>query len=129
MSFDTALAAFASLPSARAQYDLARPTFFYLEANAGGPESLERTDVRDRLRRRIAAFSRQGTAIAEQLLDDPAAVQARVAELLDALWRESFAAEWTRLEPLLAAEVEQAQHEDPVVLLGSIRSELKVDAP
>ena len=65
--------------------------------------------------------------MAEQLLDDPAAVQARVAAMLGAYWEQSFAEEWTRLEPILAAEVERAKGVDPIVLLGAVRSELRVD--
>ena len=119
-SFDEALAAFAALPPERARYELARPAFFYFEPD-GGPESLEREDVRERLRRRA------GPAIAEQLLDDPAAVQRRVVELLAAYWAESFAAEWERLEPALADEADRARHEDPIALLGHVRAELRVD--
>ena len=68
--------AFAALPPERAQYELARPTFFYLEEDAGGPESLEREDVRAQIRRQISATA--GELRGQQLLDDPAAVQARV---------------------------------------------------
>lgn len=121
-TFDAALATFAALPPERARYELARPAFFYFEPNAG-PESLERDDVRERVRRRA------GAAIARQLFDDPAAVQARVVDLLAAYWAESFAAEWARLEPTLAAEAERAQGEDPVSLLAQVRSELQVDEP
>ena len=37
-SFDEALAGFASLPPERAQYELARPVFFYMEESAGPAE-------------------------------------------------------------------------------------------
>jgi DNA-binding transcriptional ArsR family regulator len=120
-SFDEALAAFAALPPGRAQYELARPAFFYFEEE-GGPESLVREDVRKQIRHRA------GAAITKQLFDDPAAVQARVVDMLAAYWAESFAAEWERLEPTLAAETEQARSEDPIRLLGRVRSELRVDA-
>ena len=95
------------MPPERAQYEIARPTFFYLEEDAGGPESLAREEVRERIRQRISSYSREGAALAEQLLADPAAVQARVVEMLAAYWAESFAAEWARLEPTLAEESEQ----------------------
>jgi DNA-binding transcriptional ArsR family regulator len=119
-SFDEALAAFAALPPERAQYEIARPTFFYFEEE-GGPESLARDDVREQVRHRT------GAAIAKQLFDDPAAVQARVVDLLAAYWAESFAAEWERLGPTLDEEAERARGEDPIALLGRIRSELLVD--
>jgi DNA-binding transcriptional ArsR family regulator len=119
-SFDEALASFAALPTERAQYELARPAFFYFEPDEG-PESLARDDVRERIRRRA------GTGIARQLFDDPASVQARVVDLLAAYWAESFAAEWERLEPMLDEEADRARDEDPVPLLARVRSELRVD--
>ncbi len=127
-SFDDALASFAAMAPERAQYEIARPTFFYLEEDAGGPESLAREEVRKRIRDRISSYSPDGAAIAERLLDEPEVVQGRIASMLSAYWAESFAAEWERLEPTLAWESEQARVEDPVVMLETIRSELKVDA-
>jgi DNA-binding transcriptional ArsR family regulator len=114
------------MPADRAQYEIARPAFFYMELN-GGPDSLDREEVWELICRRIAFYSREGPAIADQLRDKPAAVQARIAEMLAAYWEQSFASEWERLEPVLADEVEHAQDEDPVSLLGSFRSELTVD--
>ena len=119
-AFDDALAVFAALPPERAQYELARPTFFYLEESAG-PESLGREDVRARVAQQM------GNALAQQLFDDPAAVQARVVEMLAAYWEQSFAEEWERLEPILADEVERARGRDPIEILGEVRAELKVD--
>jgi len=126
-TFQDAIESFAALPAEWAQYELARPTFFYLEEDAGGPESLEREEVRAQITRQVSAYGPDGAALAEQLLDDPAAVQARVAAMLGAYWEQSFAEEWTRLEPILAAEVERAKGVDPIVLLGAVRSELRVD--
>jgi DNA-binding transcriptional ArsR family regulator len=120
-SFDEALAAFAAMPAERAQYELARPTFFYLEENAGGPESLTREEVWEKVRRLL------DPALAEQLYDNPAAVQARVVAMLEAYWEQSFAEEWERLEPILAEEVERARGLDPIELLGAVRAELEVD--
>ncbi len=125
--FERALAAFAAQPPEWARYELARPTFFYLEEDAGGPESLEREQVRERVRAEIARHGAGGAELAEQLLDDPAAVQRRVVDMLAAYWEESFADEWARLEPILADEVERAKGTDPVELLAAVRSELRVD--
>ena len=124
--FEAALATFASLPAERAQYELARPAFFYMEAD-GGPGSLDSEDVWKLIRWRISSYSREGPGITDQLRADPGAVQARVAAMLAAYWEQSFAAEWVRLEPTLAEEVARAEGEDPIAILGSIRSELKVD--
>jgi DNA-binding transcriptional ArsR family regulator len=79
------------------------------------------------IRWRISSYTRDGRAIADQLRGDPASVQRRIVDMLAAYWEQSFAAEWERLEPVLADEVERAQDEDPVSLLGSFRSELTVD--
>ena len=119
-SFEEALAAFAAQPPGWAQYELARPTYFYFEESAG-PESLAREDVRAQVEHRM------GTELAQQLFDDPAAVQARVVDMLAGYWKQSFAEEWERLEPVLAEEVARANGRDPVELLGEVRAELKVD--
>lgn len=119
-SFDDALAAFAALPAERAQYEIARPTFHYL-GEMEGPQSLERDDVRERVR------SQLGAELARQLFDDPAAAQARVVEMLAEYWAQSFAEEWERLEPILAEEVDRAGGRDPIELLGEVRAELMVD--
>ena len=124
-AFDAALAAFAAMPPERAQYELARPTFFYLEEDAGGRESLAREEVRARIRTQVSRYG--GPALAELLLDDPAAVQGRIVEMLGEYWEQSFAEEWARLEPALAEEVERAGGVDPIALLGQVRAELKVD--
>lgn len=119
-SFEEALAAFAAQPPEWAQYELARPTYFYFEESAG-PESLAREDVRAQVEYRM------GTELAQQLFDDPAAVQARVVDMLAGYWEQSFSEEWDRLEPALAEEVARASGRDPIELLGEVRAELKVD--
>ena len=126
-SFEVALRRFASMPPERAQYEIARPAFFYMEEH-GGPDSLDREEVWRQIRARLSAFSRQGPALADQLRSEPEVVQTRIAAMLAAYWEQSFAAEWERLEPVLADEVERTRGEDPVSLLGSFRSELTVDA-
>jgi DNA-binding transcriptional ArsR family regulator len=126
-SFGDALAAFAAMPSGRAQYEIARPTFFYFEEDAGGPESLEREEVRAQIVDWISRYGPDGPALAGQLLDDPAAVQARIVAMLAAYWEQSFAEEWTRLEPLLATEAERARELDPIELLSAVRAEHEVD--
>jgi len=123
-SFEEALQAFASMPAKRAQYEIARPTFFYLEEDAGGPESMSREDVRARVTERVSSYDPE---LAAQLLDDPAAVQARIVEMLAGYWEQSFAEEWQRLEPILAEEVERASGRDPIEILGEVRAELVVD--
>ena len=120
-SFGDALAGFASLSAERAQYELARPTFHYLGENES-PESLDRDEVRELVR------SQLGEELGQQLFDDPAAVQARVVDMLAGYWEQSFAEEWQRLEPILAEEVDRADGRDPIELLAEVRAELMVDA-
>jgi DNA-binding transcriptional ArsR family regulator len=130
-TYEQALAAFRSLPGSRAAYELARPLFFYADENAGGEEALERTDVREQVRARSARYGEESARLGELLLAEPAAVQARVADLLEAYWEQAFAAEWDRLEPVLVDETEQARREvaeDGVFcLLERLRPELLVD--
>ncbi len=124
-TFEEALAAFAAMPPERAQYEIARPLFFYTEENAG-PGHLDDPALRDRLRETFASFGSWGPALGAQLLADPAAVQARVVDMLAAYWAESFAEEWERLGPTLEEEVDRARSDDPVEILGATPSELKV---
>ena len=119
-SFEQALAAFAAQSPEWAQYELARPTYFYFEESAG-PESLAREDVRAQVQHRM------GAELAQQLFDDPATLQARVVDMLAGYWEQSFAEEWDRLEPVLAEEVARADGRDPIGLLGEVRAELRVD--
>jgi DNA-binding transcriptional ArsR family regulator len=119
-SFEEALAAFAALPPEWAQYEIARPTYFYFEEDLG-PESMAREDVRAQVEYRM------GAELARQLFDDPAAVQARIAAMFADYWEQSFAEEWQRLEPVLAEEVARASGRDPIELLGEVRAELMVD--
>ena len=65
--------------------------------------------------------------LVRQLLDDPAAAQSRVVDMLAAYWEQSFAEEWERLEPILDEEVERASGRDPIELLGEVRAEHMVD--
>ena len=116
-TFDEALTVFAAMPPKRARYELTRPAFFYMEPS-GGPESLEREDVLERVRERVG-----DPELVRQLLDDPAAAQSRVVDMLAAYWEQSFAEEWVRLEPILDEEVERANGRDPIELLGEVRAE------
>jgi DNA-binding transcriptional ArsR family regulator len=123
-SFEDALAAFRGLSADQAAYALARPLFHYAEADMGGEEALESSDVRERVERR-------GGEVAAALLQEPGAVQERVAALLESYWEQAFADEWDRLEPALVDETEQARRDvaedSAFCLLERLRPELLVD--
>jgi DNA-binding transcriptional ArsR family regulator len=130
-SFEEALAAFRALSGDRAAYELARPLFFYAAPDAGGEEALELEEVRERILFTSARYGEESARLGELLLNEPAAFQARVADLLESYWEQAFAAEWERLEPVLLDETEQARREvaeDGVFsLLERLRPELLVD--
>jgi DNA-binding transcriptional ArsR family regulator len=67
---------------------------------------LEQPVVRRILYERAAAEGDQ--ALAELLLEEPAALLERFLRLLEGYWEEAFAAEWGRIEPDLAASVSEA---------------------
>ena len=103
-TFEQQLETVAALSDAQAAYELARPLFFYFEADAGGPERLADPLVRER----ALAFARtaageEGAAVAALAFDEPGALRDRLVGLLARYWDEAFAAEWHRLEPQLRA--------------------------
>jgi len=127
-SFEDSLAAFRSLSPERVEYELARPLFHYAEADAPGRLTDE---IRVAARGRAARYGPEAAALAASLLDDPAGFQARLADLLEAYWAESFAAEWERLVPGLAREAElartEAEEDGLWALLERQRPMLRVD--
>jgi DNA-binding transcriptional ArsR family regulator len=111
VTFEDQLAVIRSLDDAQAAHELARPLFFYWEADAGGPERLGDPAVRDG----AIAFAREtageaGVELAAAAFDDPGRVRDRLVALLERYWEEAFSAEWARIEPLLReAMVEGAE--------------------
>jgi DNA-binding transcriptional ArsR family regulator len=70
------------------------------------PSVLDKRAVRDRLHE--LARAEGGEALADALLEDPAVLLERFLGLLERYWEEAFAAEWERIEPDLAASVQEA---------------------
>src|SRR5262249_36668515 len=69
-------------------------------------------------------------AAVELLFEDPEALRERFLGLLSTYWEEAFAREWERLEPQLAAEVEEAAElieRDGLYALVGRQPELRVD--
>jgi DNA-binding transcriptional ArsR family regulator len=111
-------------------YDLARPLFFWVEANGGGPDRLEDPETRKLVLKRAASASPETAEAAELIFADPGKLRSRFLGLLERYWDEAFAREWNRLEPQLAAEVEGAQtvlDEEGVFALLDRHPELELD--
>jgi DNA-binding transcriptional ArsR family regulator len=115
----------ARLEPERAAYELARPLFFYFQAEGGGPERLTDPDVRAT----ALAFARDragedGERLAALAFDDPGRLRDRVVGFLDAYWETAFREEWRRLEPLLdeaAARGAAVAHErGPLAILDGV---------
>jgi DNA-binding transcriptional ArsR family regulator len=88
--------------------------------------------VRDDILRRGSALGRAPAALVRLLLDDPPAFSDRFIHLLTDYWEQAFAAEWERIEPLLAAAVADAGRQLAATglygFLPRLSPELRVDA-
>jgi DNA-binding transcriptional ArsR family regulator len=118
--FATELARLRALPVEVAGPELLRPV--YDHGGAGVWDELVRdADVRRQALRRGAL---------PLLFDDPAALLARLADLVERYWEEAFAAEWERIEPQLADAVVAAGRRiagaGPYALLQQLRPALTV---
>ena len=111
-------------------YELTRPLHDHGGAEPRDPH-LDDPAVRDSVLQSAAVHGPESVRIAEALVDDPATVARRLAEVLDAYWTSAFAAEWERLEPALANAVSEAgrqiaDHGVYAFLLG-LAPQLRVD--
>jgi DNA-binding transcriptional ArsR family regulator len=129
-SFEEQLARIRALPEEVAVYDLARPLFFWVEANGGGPDRLADPETQKLVLKRAATASPDTAEAAELIFADPGALRSRFLDLLERYWEEAFAREWERLEPLLVEEIEEAQEvlgENGVFALLDRHPELELD--
>jgi DNA-binding transcriptional ArsR family regulator len=105
--FETEVRRFRDLPADVLAYELTRPLYDH----GGRTPRIAPLDD-DVVRRTILAGARSRGQGAERvvrtLLDDPRVVADRAAAMLEAYWETAFAEEWRRIEPLLAAAVEEA---------------------
>ena len=104
--FETELQRLRSLRPEVAAYELVRP----LHDHGGGRRPARRrlladATVRALALRRARTLGSGASRAAAQLFDDPQRLVERLARLLEAYWEEAFAAEWRRVEPLLAEGV------------------------
>jgi DNA-binding transcriptional ArsR family regulator len=107
--FDGGLAQLRSLRPDVAAFEFLRP----LWDHGGGVRPQRRrilgdTAVRAQALKRAGTIGAGARGAATLLFDDPAALLARFASLLEAYWAEAFAAEWRRIEPSLAESVVDA---------------------
>jgi len=105
--FATELARLRALRTDAAAFELLRPIYDH-----GGRRTRKRLladpDVRAAALRSSRRQGREAQRAAAQLFADPAVFAERFAALLEAYWAEAFAAEWARIEPLLAEGVVEA---------------------
>lgn len=72
------------------------------------PDRLDDPATRAAITRRGSALGRESGRLVRLLLDEPATFSSRFVDFLHRYWQAGFAAEWKRLEPLLAADVSEA---------------------
>jgi DNA-binding transcriptional ArsR family regulator len=79
-----------------------------------------------------SALGRETGRLLRLLLDDPAAFLAAFADFLERYWHAGFEHEWERIEPLVAAAVDEAERElaeqGLYAYLSRLSAELFVDA-
>jgi DNA-binding transcriptional ArsR family regulator len=130
-TFEFELERFAGLDADAVAYELARPLFHYHEPAAGGPERLSDPAVRKHVIDWSAYHGEESARLAGLIFSDPAALQARVIELVSAYWEAAFAAEWARIEPLLYDEMDDARQRigagGTLALLDELRPAIRVD--
>jgi DNA-binding transcriptional ArsR family regulator len=130
-TFDDELARFAALDADAVAYELARPLFHYHEPAAGGPERLADPAVQAHVVEWSAHHGEESGRLAGLIFSDPAALQARVVELLAAYWDAAFSSEWTRIEGDLHDEIADARRriaEDDILgLLDELRPAIRVE--
>jgi DNA-binding transcriptional ArsR family regulator len=81
----------------------------------------------------VRAAMRASSPLADTLLDDPVELARRWTTVLAAYWEAAFAAEWTRVEPVLAGAVVEAGRTLASAgiwaALGRLPARCRVDAP
>jgi DNA-binding transcriptional ArsR family regulator len=105
-SFEEELERLAQQPAAAVAFEFTVPL-----APAERPRDaswLDEADSRDAIASRGAALGRETGRLVRLLLDDSAAFVARFVDFLTRYWQAGFAAEWQRVEPLLAGAVTTA---------------------
>jgi Family of unknown function (DUF5937) len=139
-SFDAELAAVSSCPPELLLEAFGRPLFDH--GGRHGEGVFEEPRVRDTMRRRAAVDGPHSLRLVELLLEDPAGFAEAFSKLLRDYWESGFAAEWGRLEPLLAGSVGEGRRLlgvggiwpvlgrlPPHCRIDVLSSELQIDIP
>ena len=105
-SFEDELARILQLSPELLLEELGRP--LYDHGGRHGDGVYDDVAVREAMLRQASADGDASREVAELLLADPAEVARSFAGLLEDYWQAAFAAEWERIEPLLAASVAEA---------------------
>jgi DNA-binding transcriptional ArsR family regulator len=110
--FEAELARLRALRPDVAAYELLRPLYDHGGARRPGRRRiLADPEVRAIALKRAGRLGGGAGRAAAQLFDDPRGFVERFASLLEAYWEDAFAAEWRRLEPMLAESVRAAGRE------------------
>jgi DNA-binding transcriptional ArsR family regulator len=132
VDFETELRRLRTLPAGVLAYELTRPLYDH------GGRRPRRVRLQDEAVRRgvLGGARRLGSGaerVARTLLEDPPAVAESVASMLEAYWEAAFAEEWARVEPLLAAAVEEAGRDIArgglYPFVRSLAPQLRIDEP
>jgi len=105
-SFDEELSRFVSLDPELLREELGRP--LYDHGGRHGQGVYDEPGARETVLEHAAAAGDRSRSLAELLLDDPAELARRFADVLADYWAKAFEAEWERIEPLLADSIDEA---------------------
>jgi DNA-binding transcriptional ArsR family regulator len=129
-TFEQELAHLRSLAPELLLAGFSRPLY---DHGGAGDAVFRRPGVRDAmLQRAFAEGGEQARAAALLLLDRPVEFAKRLADAIERYWREAFAADWDRIEPLLARSILEAGRLLAAVgiwpVLGRLPAHCRVDA-
>ncbi|MGH3103783.1 MAG: DUF5937 family protein [Gaiellaceae bacterium] len=130
-SFEAELGRLRELDAETVAYELTRPVYDHGGREPRDPH-LDDPDVRAAILANARLVGPDAEELVSVVFDDPPALAARLADLLEAYWEAAFEAEWSRIEPQLADAVsaagrQLAEHGLYSLLLG-LWPQLRVDA-
>jgi DNA-binding transcriptional ArsR family regulator len=132
LDFENELARLHELDAETIAFEFLRPMYDHEGLWPRPHALLEREDVRAHVLERARHIAGDGgVELARLVFEDPPELGRRFARLLERYWTEAFAIEWHRIEPMLAASVEDAGSRLPTEgvlgLLGDHLPRLQID--